>query len=311
VARRASHRAKDPTQRRCNWTSLLLTPLYMDRVVEHGWSRNVLVMQIESHAMERAGRAVTNFEARLPRPQSDLARETLKDPYRFDFLGLTTDAQVRQVEDALTHHITRFLLELGAGFAFVGRQVHMEVGGQDFYADLLFYHLKLRCYVVGELKTGAFEPEHAGKLNFYLSAVDTIMKTEQDAPSIGLLLCKTRNKVVAEYALRGMEKPIGVAEYQLVHALPLGWSNSCPPSTRSRLSSRTRRMTRRDPIPPRAVPPSSGAPAPATSAPSSSTSKQAPSRRRVPRCPGGSSRTDTLAKRDGFNKNITYNITST
>lgn len=193
---------------------------YLTKAIEHGWSRNVLVMQIETGAMKRAGRATTNFAARLPKPQSDLAQESLKDPYRFDFLGLTENAQERELEADITTHITRFLLELGAGFAFVGRQVNLKVGGEDFFLDLLFYHLKLRCYMVIELKTGEFKPEHAGKLNFYLSAVDSLVKGPQDNPSIGLLLCKTQNRIIAEYALRDVSKPIGVAEYQLVDALP-------------------------------------------------------------------------------------------
>lgn len=194
--------------------------LYAARAVEHGWSRPLLTHHIELRTLEREGKAVTNFEQRLPKPQSDLARETLKDPYRFDFLSLGSEAEERELETALVTHITRFLLELGAGFAFVGRQVHIEVGGRDFYVDLLFYHLRLRCFVVLELKTGEFEPEHAGKLNFYLSAIDEQLRHEHDHPTIGILLCKTNNRVVAEYALRDVNKPIGVAEYQLVHALP-------------------------------------------------------------------------------------------
>ena len=201
---------------------------YLQKAVEHGWSRSVLVMQIETRAHERTGRALTNFTERLPPAQSDLARETLKDPYRLDFLGLTEEAQERDVENALVHHISRFLLELGAGFAFVGRQVHLEVGGEDFFLDLLFYHLRLRCYVVVELKASEFRPEHAGKLNFYLSAVDSQMRAKQDGPTIGLLLCKTKNRVIAEYALRDAHKPIGVAEYQLVHALPAKLKTSLP-----------------------------------------------------------------------------------
>jgi len=178
------------------------------------------VMQIESGLRQRTGAAITNFSQRLPRPQSDLARESLKDPYRLDFLGLGKEAQERAIEDALVKHVTQFLMELGAGFAFVGRQVHVEVGDKDFYIDLLFYHLKLRCYVVVELKAGEFQPEYAGKLNFYLSAVDSQLRHPSDNPSLGLLLCKNHDKVVAEYALRDMHKPIGVAEYQLVQALP-------------------------------------------------------------------------------------------
>jgi predicted nuclease of restriction endonuclease-like (RecB) superfamily len=201
---------------------------YLAKAVEHNWSRNILVMQIEVDARGRDGKAVTNFEQRLPKPQSDLARESLKDPYRFDFLGLTDDAQEREIESALVQHITHFLLELGAGFAYVGRQVHIEVGGDDFFIDLLFYHLKLHCYVVIELKAGAFKPEYTGKLGFYLSAVDAQMKAERDNPTIGLLLCKTKNRVVAEYALRDSNKPIGVAEYQLVAALPEELKTSLP-----------------------------------------------------------------------------------
>jgi predicted nuclease of restriction endonuclease-like (RecB) superfamily len=201
---------------------------YLHQAVRHGWSRSVLVMQIETQARERTGRATTNFAARLTAPESDLARETLKEPYRFDFLGLGQEAQERDVENALMSNLSRFLLELGAGFAFVGRQVHLEVGGEDFYVDLLFYHLHLRCYVVIELKAGDFRPEHAGKLNFYLSAVDTQVRTDRDGPTIGLLLCKTKNRVIAEYALRDANKPIGVAEYQLVHALPAQLETSLP-----------------------------------------------------------------------------------
>jgi predicted nuclease of restriction endonuclease-like (RecB) superfamily len=193
---------------------------YVRATAEYGWSRSVLVMQIETKAHERFGKASTNFERNLPAPLSDLARESLKDPYRFDFLGLSREAEERHVERALVRHITEFLLELGAGFAYVGRQVHIEVGGRDFYIDLLFYHLRLRAYVVVELKAAEFEPEHLGQLGFYLSAVDAQVKHPADSPSIGLLLCKTKNAVVAEYALRATTSPIGVSEYQLVEALP-------------------------------------------------------------------------------------------
>lgn len=201
---------------------------YATKSIEHNWSRNVLVMQIETRARERSGQAITNFVQRLPSHQSDLARESLKDPYRFDFLGLSDIAQEREIESALVEHISRFLLELGAGFAFVGRQVHLEVGGDDFFIDLLFYHLKLRCYVVIELKAGPFKPEHVGQLGFYLTAVDMQMKSEHDAPTIGLLLCKSKNKVVAEYALRDSAKPMGIAEYQLIEALPDDLQTSLP-----------------------------------------------------------------------------------
>jgi predicted nuclease of restriction endonuclease-like (RecB) superfamily len=201
---------------------------YAQRAIELGWSRSVLVMHIEQRTLEREGRALTNFEQRLPKPQSDLARESLKDPYHFDFLNVGIEANEREIESALVMHITRFLLELGAGFAFVGRQVHLDVGGEDFYIDLLFYHLKLRAYVVIELKTGDFKPEHTGQLSFYLNAVDLQLKAAADGPTIGLLLCKSKNRVVAEYALRDTNKPIGVAEYQLVAALPKDLEASLP-----------------------------------------------------------------------------------
>jgi len=201
---------------------------YAQRAIDHGWSRNVLALHIEQRTLEREGKALTNFEQHLPKPQSDLARESLKDPYRFDFLSMAADANEREIESALVQHMTRFLLELGAGFAFVGRQVHLEVGGEDFYIDLLFYHLKLHAYVVIELKAGDFKPEHTGKLGFYLTAVDAQMKTPADGPTIGLLLCKSKNLVVAEYALRDTNKPIGVAEYQLVESLPKELETSLP-----------------------------------------------------------------------------------
>ena len=201
---------------------------YAQRAIEHGWSRNVLNIHIERRLLEREGQAVSNFALSLPAPASDLAQESLKDPYLFDFLGIGQEAGERAIEDAIVQHITRFLIELGAGFAFVGKQVHLEVGGDDFFIDLLFYHLKLRCYVVVELKAGAFKPEHAGQLGFYLTAVDMQMKTEQDNPTIGLLLCKSKNKVVAEYALRDSNKPIGVAEYQLIESLPKELQTSLP-----------------------------------------------------------------------------------
>lgn len=201
---------------------------YAAKAIEHNWSRNVLVMHIETRLQERSGAALTNFPASLPKPLSDLARESLKDPYRFDFLGLTDEAQEREVEHALVKHVTQFLLELGAGFAFVGRQVLLNVGGDEFFIDLLFYHLKLRCYVVIELKGGKFKPEHLGQLGFYLTAVDMQVKAEQDNPTIGLLLCKSKNKVVAEYALRDTAQPIGVAEYQLIESLPAELQSSLP-----------------------------------------------------------------------------------
>ncbi|WP_286821534.1 PDDEXK nuclease domain-containing protein [Desulfobacter sp. UBA2225] len=193
---------------------------YARAAIEHGWSRNVLNINIETRVLERTGKTVSNFAQRLPAPGSDLARESLKDPYLFDFLDVGHEADEREIESALVRHITQFLLELGAGFAFVGRQVHLEVGGDDFFIDLLFYHLKLRCYVVIELKAGKFKPEHLGQLGFYLTAVDRQVKDDQDNPTIGLLLCKSKNKVVAEYALGDKTQPMGIAEYKLVESLP-------------------------------------------------------------------------------------------
>jgi predicted nuclease of restriction endonuclease-like (RecB) superfamily len=201
---------------------------YARSAIAHGWSRNVLNIHIETRLLERQGAALTNFELTLPKPQSDLARESLKDPYRLDFLGLGREAGEREIENALVKHITEFLLELGAGFAFVGRQVLLDVAGDEFFIDLLFYHLKLRCYVVIELKGGKFKPEHLGQLSFYLAAVDAQVKHPQDAPTIGLLLCKSKNKVVAEYALRNNTQPLGVAEYQLLDSLPAELQTSLP-----------------------------------------------------------------------------------
>lgn len=201
---------------------------YAVQAVQHGWSRTTLELNIKNRLQQRQGVAVTNFEARLPSPDSALAQETLKDPYLFDFLGLGDDAHEREIEDGLIRHITRFLLELGAGFAFVGRQFRLEVAGDEFFIDLLFYHTRLKCYVVVELKATAFKPEHAGQLNFYLSAVDAQIKAEDDKPTIGLLLCKQQNRLVAEYALSGIEKPIGVAEYQLLRDLPDNLGKALP-----------------------------------------------------------------------------------
>lgn len=201
---------------------------YARQAIEHGWSRNVLVAQIETGLHERAGKALTNFHATLPPPRSDLAQQMLKDPYVFDFLTLGIDAQERDLERGLVEHVRDFLLELGVGFAFVGSQVHLEVGGEDFFLDLLFYHLKLRCFVVIELKGGAFKPEYAGKMNFYLSAVDAQLRHEGDQPSIGLILCKEKNRVIVEYALRDTSKPIGVSAYRLLEKLPAKLAGSLP-----------------------------------------------------------------------------------
>jgi len=201
---------------------------YALAAIEQGWSRNVLNIHIETRLLERTGKAVTNFAERLPSPGSDLARESLKDPYLFDFLNVGKEADEREIESALVKHVTQFLLELGAGFAFVGRQVHLEVAGDDFFIDLLFYHLKLRCYVVIELKAGKFKPEHLGQLGFYLTAVDRQVKSEQDGPTIGLLLCKSKNKVVAEYALGDKTQPMGIAEFKLLEDLPEPLQTSLP-----------------------------------------------------------------------------------
>lgn len=201
---------------------------YMLAVVEQGWSRDTLAAMIKSRAHERQGEAVTNFKARLPSPQSDLARQVLKDPYIFDFLTLEEPFHEREMETSLIRHLEKFLMELGRGFAFVGRQFHLDVGEEDFYIDLLFYHLKLRCFVVIDLKKGPFKPEYAGKMNFYCSAVDEHLRHAQDNPTIGLILCQDRKKIVAEYALRKVQTPIGVSEYELTRALPAKFKSALP-----------------------------------------------------------------------------------
>ncbi|MFY9269149.1 MAG: PDDEXK nuclease domain-containing protein [Candidatus Manganitrophaceae bacterium] len=201
---------------------------YVQNTLENGWSRHILNLMIDSRAHERQGKAITNFHAKLPPAQSDLARQSLKDPYIFDFLTIEQPFHERELETGLVRHLEKFLLELGAGFAFVGRQVDMEVGKEDFYLDLLFYHLKLRCFVVIELKTGPFKPDYAGKMNFYLNAVDDRLRHPSDQPSIGLILCQEKDKVLAEYALRGMTKAIGVSKYQLTRALPKKLKSSLP-----------------------------------------------------------------------------------
>lgn len=195
---------------------------YTKQAAVNGWSRNVLVHQVESGLYQRQALAgkVSNFETRLAPPQSELAVQTMKDPYIFDFISFREDMVERDIELALVQDITKLLLELGTGFAFLGNQYHLNVGGDDFYIDLLFYNLNLRCYVVIELKTGEFRPEYAGQLNFYLSAVDGLLKQEQDNPSIGLLLCKSKNDLVAEYSLKDMSKPMGVSEYRITKSLP-------------------------------------------------------------------------------------------
>jgi predicted nuclease of restriction endonuclease-like (RecB) superfamily len=203
---------------------------YASQTLRHGWTQPVLALQIESGLHARQGKAVSNFPATLPPDHSDMAAQVFKDPYLFDFLGTADERRERDVERALVDHIQKFLLELGTGFAFLGRQVHLEIGDRDFYLDLLFYHVKLRSYVVVELKAVAFDPGFVGQMNLYLSAVDDLLRHPDDKPSIGLLLCKEKNRLVVEYALRDLEKPIGVAEWQtkLVDSLPKPLQNELP-----------------------------------------------------------------------------------
>ena len=211
-------RVADPAER--EW--------YVRQTVEYGWSRNVLVHQIESKLFERQGRALTNFDRSLPAPQSELAQQVLKDPYVFDFFPLGHEARERDLERGLLDHIRHFLLELGVGFAFVGSQYRLEVGGQDYYLDLLFYHLKLRAFIVVDLKIGEFEPEHAGKMGFYLQAVDDMLRHPADQPSVGIILCKTKNEVIVEYSLKSVDKPVGVSSYRLAESLPEPLKGSLP-----------------------------------------------------------------------------------
>ena len=213
-------KVKDPEQR--IW--------YIQKTAENGWSHNVLIHQIESGLYQRQVLVdkVSNFESRLPSPQSELAAQTMKDPYVFDFIPFREEMLERDIEQALVRDVTKLLLELGTGFAFLGNQYHLNVGGDDFYIDLLFYNLNLRCYVVIELKAGDFKPEYAGQLNFYLSAVDGILKKEEDNPSIGLLLCKSKNNLIAEYSLKDISKPIGVSEYKVTSSLPNALEEQLP-----------------------------------------------------------------------------------
>lgn len=201
---------------------------YALQAVAQGWSRLTLEMNIKNRLLQRQGAAVSNFSLKLPSVAAALAHEALKDPYLFDFLGLGDDAHEREIENGLIRHITRFLLELGTGFAFVGRQFRLEVAGDEFFIDLLFYHTRLKCYVVVELKAAAFKPEHIGQLNFYLTVVDSQIKAIDDNPTIGLLLCRKQNRLVAQYAVNGIDKPIGVAEYQLLKDLPENLANNLP-----------------------------------------------------------------------------------
>ena len=201
---------------------------YVEQAIQNGWSRNILVMQIESGLYRRQGKAQTNFARTLPSLQSDLAQQLLKDPYNFDFLTLSREAHEKDLETALVTQIRKFLLELGVGFSFVGSQYPLEVGGQDFRIDLLFYHLKLRCFVVIDLKMGAFQPEDSGKMNFYLSAVDDLLRHPDDKPTIGLVLCRTKNRIVAEYALRDISKPLGISEFRYLEQLPEDLKGTLP-----------------------------------------------------------------------------------
>lgn len=188
---------------------------YIKKTIENAWSRNVLVLQIESDLYGRQGGALSNFQQQLPSSQSDLAQQLVKDPYNLEFLTLKEKAVERDLERALVTHIQEFLLELGVGFAFVGSQYRLEVGGEEFAIDMLFYHLQLRCYVVIDLKMGPFKPEYSGKMNFYINAVDDLVRHEDDQPTIGIILCKSKNKAVAEYSLRQTEAPLAIATHQL------------------------------------------------------------------------------------------------
>jgi predicted nuclease of restriction endonuclease-like (RecB) superfamily len=201
---------------------------YMEQTIEQGWSRDTLAAMIKSNAFARQGQAVSNFSTSLPSPQSKLARQLLKDPYLFDFLTIEEPFHERELETGLVRHLEKFLLELGQGFAFVGRQYHLEVSGKDFYLDLLFYHLKLRCFVVVDLKKGEFQPEYAGKMNFYCSVVDDQLSNEADQPTIGLILCQTKDRILAEYSLRDIHKPIGISDYELTRSLPDNLKSSLP-----------------------------------------------------------------------------------
>jgi predicted nuclease of restriction endonuclease-like (RecB) superfamily len=201
---------------------------YMQQTLAQGWSRNVLALMVDGGAHKRYGQAVTNFDQQLPPPQSDLARQALKDPYIFDFLTLDEPFHERELETRLLTHVEKFLLELGQGFAFVGRQFHLDVGQDDFYIDLLFYHLSLRCFIVIDLKKGPFKAEYAGKMNFYCNVVDDRLRHPDDQPTIGLILCQDKNRLVAEYALNGVKKAIGISEYRLTRALPAQLKSSLP-----------------------------------------------------------------------------------
>lgn len=201
---------------------------YINATIENNWSRDVLALQIKSRLYDRKGKSVNNFKTTLPTPMSELAEQTLKDPYVFDFMTMAKPFIEKDIENQLVNHITKFLLELGKGFAFVGQQYNLVIANNDYFIDLLFYHIKLKCYVVVELKNTKFIPEYAGKLNFYLSAVDSLLKQEDDKPSIGLLLCRDKNNVEAEFALRDINKPIGVSDFSFTEVLPDDLKSSFP-----------------------------------------------------------------------------------
>ncbi len=201
---------------------------YIQQTIENNWSRDVLALQIKTNLFDRKGKSITNFKNTLPKPFSDLAEQTLKDPYIFDFLTLSTSAKEKDIENQLINNLKKFLLELGKGFAFVAQQYRFAIAENDYSIDLLFYHIKLKCYVVIELKNTKFIPEYAGKINFYLSAIDTLLKNEDDKPTIGILLCRDKNNIEAEFALRDLNKPIGISEFQLTEIIPEDLKSSLP-----------------------------------------------------------------------------------
>ena len=201
---------------------------YMEQTLQNGWSKDILSLMIKSEVHNRTGNLVSNFSQILPPLESDLVQQSFKDPYRFDFLTITEPFRERELENNLIKHMEKFLIELGSGFAFVGRQYKLEIGDDEFYIDLLFYHLKLRCFIVVELKKGKFKPEYSGQVNFYCSAIDGILAQKDDKPTIGLILCQEKNEIVAEYSLRNMTQPIGISEYQLTEVLPKEFESSLP-----------------------------------------------------------------------------------
>ena len=201
---------------------------YINKIIENGWSRSMLLNMISGKLIETQGKAVTNFSKTLPNYESELIRETFKDPYIFDFISITENHKERELENALTENISKFLIELGSGFAFVGKQVEISIGNQSFFIDLLFYHIKLKRYVVVELKTGHFEPEFAGKLNFYVTAVDKQLRDENDNATIGMLICKDKNEIIAEYSLTDLHKPLGISSYELKKILPENFKSHLP-----------------------------------------------------------------------------------